>query len=376
MCREQHEEPVGYGLVGCGGFGRFCLEQYSEVDELQTIAVTDRDRALSVQLGEETDTRACATFEDLLNEPDVELIHLATPPSTHHELALAALEAGKHVLCEKPLCLEEESARELISSARSSARILGVNLIMRYDPLCEIVDTIVKEGLLGLPLHGTFENYAQDEGLPRDHWFWDAEQSGGIFVEHGVHFFDLFRSWFGPGRVLAAQSIERPSTEVVEQVHATAVYGEKVLVNFYHGFHQASVMDRQELRLVFERGDIRLEEWVPTRLHIDALLDAETLERLKSLMPGNLDTTLIESFEGGDRRRRSRHTEYEVDGRHRISYDLGMEKMRVYGLALRRLMENQIRAIRNSSHQRRVSDLEGLTSLQMASEASRLTTRL
>ena len=73
--------------------------------------------------------------------------------------------------------------------------------------------------MLGEVLHGSFENYASDENLPAEHWFWDRAKSGGIFVEHGVHFFDLFAGWLGPGRVEAAQVGVRPGTAIEEHVH-------------------------------------------------------------------------------------------------------------------------------------------------------------
>jgi predicted dehydrogenase len=108
-------------------------------------------------------------------------------------------------------------------------------------------------------LHGTFENYASDENLGPVHWFWDRSRSGGIFIEHGVHFFDLFAGWLGPGQVVAAQRGLRPgsSPPIEEHVHCTVRYGPSMLVNFYHGFHQTGRMDRQELRLVFERGSVK-----------------------------------------------------------------------------------------------------------------------
>ncbi len=90
-----------------------------------------------------------------------------------------------------------------------------------------------------------------------------------------MHFFDLFAGWLGPGTVVAAQRGIRPgsSPPIEEHVQCTVRYGPTVLVNFYHGFHQAGRMDRQELRLVFERGDVTLFDWVPTRARIHAIAD-------------------------------------------------------------------------------------------------------
>src|SRR3954447_15090978 len=110
--------------------------------------------------------------------------------------------------------------------------------MQRYNPLFEIIRQVVEQKLLGSLLHGSFENYASDENLPAEHWFWDRTKSGGIFVEHGVHFYDLFAGWLGCGRVVAAQVGVRPGTTIEEHVQSTVRYGDTALVNFYHGFHQ------------------------------------------------------------------------------------------------------------------------------------------
>src|SRR5262249_13313426 len=197
------------------------------------------------------------------------VVSIATPPFLHHPQAMAALEAGKHVIVEKPLALTVGQAAELIAVARRRDRLLVANLMQRYNPLFDAVRRLVEARALGEVLHGSFENYASDENLPARHWFWDRGKSGGIFVEHGVHFFDLFAGWLGPGRVEAAQIGARPGAAIEEHAHATVRYGGEAMTNFYHGFHQAGRMDRQELRPLFERGGVTLSDWVPSpaRIH-------------------------------------------------------------------------------------------------------------
>ena len=161
--------------------------------------------------------------------------------------------------------------------------------MQRYNPIYDAVKRLIESQILGDLLHGYFENYASDENLPPEHWFWDRSKSGGIFIEHGVHFFDLFAGWLGQGSVVAAQRGIRPgsSPPIEEHVHCTVRYGPTILVNFYHGFHQTGRMDRQELRLVFEWGDVTLFDWVPTRVRIHAIVDEAQTRRLCDLFPGS-----------------------------------------------------------------------------------------
>ena len=154
--------------------------------------------------------------------------------------------------------------------------------MQRYNPIYEAVNSLIRSAILGDVLHGYFENYASDENLPHHHWFWDRAKSGGIFIEHGVHFFDMFAGWLGSGTVVAAQRGIRPGSipTIEEHVQCTVRYDPTILVNFYHGFHQAGRMDRQELRLVFEWGDVTL-----LRLGADASANSRDCRRGSDTRP-------------------------------------------------------------------------------------------
>jgi predicted dehydrogenase len=147
--------------------------------------------------------------------------------------------------CVKPLALTVEQADELVGLARRQDRLLVANLMQRYNPLFDIVGQVIDRQPLGEFLHGYFENYASDENLPPEHWFWDPEKSGGIFVEHGVHFFDMLTGWLGAGEVVSAQASRR-SDGCEDQVQCTVRYPGGAHFNFYHGFHQPGRLDRQE----------------------------------------------------------------------------------------------------------------------------------
>jgi predicted dehydrogenase len=265
-------------------------------------------------------------------------------------------------------------ADELIAVARSRDLLLVTNLMQRYNPFFDAVRRLVEGRILGEVLHGSFENYASDENLPAEHWFWDRSKSGGIFIEHGVHFFDLLAGWLGGGRVEAAQVGVRPGTAIEEHVHATVRYGGAALVNFYHGFHQAGRMDRQELRLVFERGDLTLHDWVPTRTRVRALVDERQTRDLCDLFPGariDVDAT----FGGKDRECRGRGKAIDACQVIEVSSGDGQSKSPLYCRLLRSMMEDQVAWIRDRNHPRIVTEANGRDSLATACEADALAHR-
>ncbi len=361
---------IGLGVVGCGGFGLFALQQFTQIPGVRLVGMAATHRPASLAAADRFGVENVDDLGVFLGRDDLDVVYIATPPFLHHAQAMAALEAGKHVIVEKPLAMTAAEADELIAAARGRDRLVVANLMQRYNPLFDAVRRLVEGRVLGEVLHGTFENYASDENLPAEHWFWDRGKSGGIFVEHGVHFFDLFAGWLGGGRLEAAQVGVRPGTTIEEHVQCTIRYGDAALVNFYHGFHQAGRMDRQELRLVFERGDVTLYDWVPTRARIHAAVDERQTRALCDLFPGaRLDVT---ASYGNDRACRGRGKEIDAYQTVELSFGDGQAKSPLYGRLLRSMMEDQVAWIRDRNHARVVTEANGRDSLSLACQADAL----
>ena len=367
------DSPIRLGVIGCGGFGVFALQHFTQVSGVRLVGMAGTHRPAALAAAARFGVDGVDDMDEFLRGDDIDVVYIATPPFLHHPQAMAALEAGKHVIVEKPLALTTGQADELVVAARARDRLLVANLMQRYNPLFDAVRRLVESRVLGEVLHGSFQNCASDESLPTEHWFWDRTKSGGIFVEHGVHFFDLFAGWLGQGRVEAAQVGVRPGTAIEEHVHCTARYGD-ALVNFYHGFHQAGRMDRQELRLVFERGEVTLYDWVPTRARIYAVADERQTRDLCDLFPGaRLD--VVASYGGGDRSCRGRGKEIDAYQVIDLTYGEGRAKSPLYGQLLRSMMEDQVAWIRDRSHRRIITEDNGRDSLAMACDADALAHR-
>lgn len=362
---------VGIGILGFGGFAMFAAQQFAQVPgaALRCIAGTHREASLAcaARFGLVDVQRA----DVMLAMPDVQLVYIATPPFLHHEQARDALRAGKHVIVEKPLAVTMDQANDLMSIARDKGLLLITNLMQRYNPLFGQIKALVDSKVLGEVLHGYFENYASDEGLGPDHWFWDRTKSGGIFIEHGVHFFDMFAGWLGGGSVESAGRVLRPGSGIEEQVYCTARYGD-VPVNFYHGFTQAGRMDHQELRLLFERGDVTLREWIPTQAVVRTALDEAATRALASIFPhARIDVENL--YAPSERALRARHKTYEAYQRITLT-SAPATKMTVYGDLLRAMLADQLAFIAEPSHPRVLTEDNGRESLRMSVQATQLAT--
>ncbi|HEY0790197.1 MAG TPA: Gfo/Idh/MocA family oxidoreductase [Chthoniobacterales bacterium] len=360
---------IGYGLVGVSGFAEFCLEQYQTLEGLKPVAVWNRTPDKAARLAAQYGLRHHPNLEALVSDPEVHLVHVATIPSLHAVQAMAALAQGKHVLCEKPLAVSISEAEAMMALALDKHVLCGINFVMRYGPLWAPVNVLARERILGAPLRAEVVNCAGDSGLPANHWFWDENRSGGIFVEHGVHFFDLIASWFGAGgTVMSAECLYRPGTAFVEQVSCNVRYGEQTSAGFYHGFHQFDCLDRQQVRLIFERGELLLSGWVAGTLQLRAALNTVQRRRVEALFP----TAQISQFSDASGLHRRRGREEGIDVALELTWADPRDSQTRYGAAIRDLMADLIEAIRNPGHVPRVGATEGLAALRQAVSAREL----
>jgi predicted dehydrogenase len=367
----QPPKTIGLGVVGASGFADFCLEAYAGLEGVRPAAIWNRTRHKAEKLAGKHGMTVADDLPALLADPAVHLVHIATTPDLHAEHARAALVAGKHVLVEKPLATTLADADEMLRTAAHRDRVLAVNFVMRYGPLIEPMKKLLDSGALGAPLRGQFTNRAGDAGLPPDHWFWDDTVSGGIFVEHGVHFFDLLRHLLGDATILSAHRLRRPDTNLVDQVACDARYGAQTAVGFYHGFTQAPPTDQQDLRLIFERGELRVFGWVFAELVIDAVLSDQQIGQIEAALPGCAVQTLTH-YEGEGATVSRRHRREAVDRQVRITWRDERDKQAIYAAAARDLLADVLRSIHDRHHELPVRGSDARAALGLALEADRL----
>jgi hypothetical protein len=181
----------------------------------------------------------------------------------------------------------------------------------------------------------------------------------------------MFAGWLGAGRVEAARVGVRPGAAIEEHAGSTVSYGDTAWVDFYHGFHQTGRMDRQRLHLLFERGDVTLSEWIPTRARVHALLDEAQTRELCDLFPGaRLDVSA--SYAPGERHRRGRGRDIDAWQQVELSHGDGASKAHLYGDLLRAMFIDQIGWVRDRGHRRRMTEANGRDALRTACDADRL----
>ena len=179
----------GVGLLGFGAIGAEHARALRETAGLHLVAVCDRDPArASVALASDPQARVHDSAEQLLDDPDVEVVVISTPPDSHAYWAMAALERGKHVVVEKPMALTTRECDALIERARRDGLALSVYQNRRFDPDYTVIRDAVRAGRLGEVFH--VETFVGGYGHPCNYWHSDATVSGGALFDWGSHVID------------------------------------------------------------------------------------------------------------------------------------------------------------------------------------------
>jgi predicted dehydrogenase len=186
-------ETVRVAVIGVGNRGSFLLKNIVKVPGVQVIAISDLDAA-RIKAAQDVAPGA-AGFEDyrkmLDTRKDIDVVIIATPVDTHKGIALAALEVGKHVYCEKPMSTNVADTRLMLNAAKSAKGIFQAGFQLRHDPQRRASIEFIQKGGIGKVLFA--QGYRNTGDLPRETlWLFDRERSGDNIVEQACHILDLF----------------------------------------------------------------------------------------------------------------------------------------------------------------------------------------
>jgi predicted dehydrogenase len=354
-------DKKGIAIIGYGGFGAFIHKAWDAMENARVVAVCDSDPTRNPGGVAFYD---CVT--DMLSDRAVDIVSVATPPSSHKDLAIQAMQAGKNVLIEKPLALSERDGELVRQVARDTGRVATVNFVLRYNPIVEMLRDIVAGEVFGKLRRLDLRNYAMQETVPEGHWFWDPRTSGRILLEHGVHFFDLAAMLVGAGVNKAfSLGVERkPGME--DRVFAAVEYNNSVIGTFWHSFTRPRELETTTFHFAFDLGEIDMVGWIPLELRIWGWTDKAGVEKIRSFGSAvELGAEKIEHI-----RAHSSDLYYDVDYLIDTHITLPDAKLDVYASGLRAIMDDLIAAIESPSHTMRVTLDDALEAVRVAEKAT------
>jgi scyllo-inositol 2-dehydrogenase (NADP+) len=179
---------VGVGLIGYGAIAEAHARSITATPGLMLAGVADISDERRKTAAREWSVRTHSRSEDMLNDPEVGLVVVGTPPSVHSDSVLAALRAGKHVVCEKPFALRVEEVDRMIDAAAAHDRVLTVFQSRRWDPDYLALREVVRSGRIGDAFY--MESFIGGRDHPCDFWHSHEPISGGTIYDWGSHYFD------------------------------------------------------------------------------------------------------------------------------------------------------------------------------------------
>jgi predicted dehydrogenase len=288
---------VGWGLIGCGDIARKRVAPaLRDIEDCELVAVSRADAARAAEFAAEFGARRWhADWRDLLQDPEVEAVYVATPVNLHAGQAIAAAEAGKHVLCEKPMALDAAECARMNAAAEANNVRLGVAYYRRFYPVVERVKEILASGEVGAPVVAQVNAFGRFEPGPEHprRWLIDRRQAGGgPMFDVGCHRIEVLVNLFGDvsrvkgltGNVLFVREVEDTACALLQFER-----GPQAVLSVTHAAREP----QDTLEVFGSEGSVRVDVLNDGGLRIRTSAG----ERVESHTPhANLHQPLIEDF--------------------------------------------------------------------------------
>lgn len=372
------------GIIGYGGFGRFLHHWWGKLDQVEVTAIADKTESFQTH-------ENCKLYKDwksLIDDPEIDIVSIVTPPAFHAEMACAAMQAGKHVLLEKPVAVNMEQADQILQVQAETGRVITVDHMIRYNSIIHSVKALSDKGVLGKLRHAAVHNYAQDQALPAEHWFWDEKVSGGMMVEHGVHFFDIISALGGQQPEEVYGTSDNRNEKQRDRVSAIVKYDKGLIAEYYHAFSGPGFFEQTKLYLAYDLARIEIEGWMPMKGAVHALVDSSSRKALSSL-PGWKELTAEAIGCGSDESRpegwgagenasedakdfiKAGGISYKADHIIRGNFEISQTKGEVYGKCVQEILLDMIGKIEDKEHKLAITVNDGVEALRIALLASK-----
>jgi predicted dehydrogenase len=190
------DKAIEVAVLGCGQMGEHVIQHLGDSARVRAITVFDRQAERMEHFRQRHGVETADSLEQVLRDPEIRLVFIAASNDAHKDLAIAALEAGKAVMCEKPMATTLADAEAMVEAADKTLGFLQVGFELRYSHLYTAVKDWIDQGLLGRVLN-THCTYCTSAWARDDVWRTSSETSGGMFGEKLSHYVDLPRWWIG-----------------------------------------------------------------------------------------------------------------------------------------------------------------------------------
>lgn len=217
-------DKMGFGIVGCGLVSQFHGAAIVNSEKAELIAAADPDEERLGKFIADFGGEKADSFEALLADERIEVVNILTPNAMHAQFTVPALEAGKHVIVEKPPEMTLEKTDAMIAAAKATDRKLAISLQVRFRRSIRAIKDAIDSGRFGRIYEGdTFMKWFRPtEYYLMDDWRSKRDQGAGVTIQHAFHYIDLLHFLLGPVKSVDARmtNMAHPEVELEDTLKA------------------------------------------------------------------------------------------------------------------------------------------------------------
>ena len=264
---------IRFGIIGCGDVTEVKSgPALSRAPNSQLVAVMRRDATACADYARRHKiSRWTTDADEILNDSDIDAVYVATPPDTHRDFALRALDCGKHVLIEKPMALSVDECDQIVEAADRNQRAVAVAFYRRALPRFEKMRRLIQDGAIGEPRSVLSTMHRASGGNDLANWRLSRQvNGGGLFVDMQVHVLDWLQHVFGvPQAVAGVATNQARAYDAEDTVSASIAYADGVVASFDCCFE--SDRDEQFVRIRGTRGQLEMPFLKPGALELRSI---------------------------------------------------------------------------------------------------------
>lgn len=246
------------GLIGCGGVGAIHAQCWQALgEEVKLVAIADADRARAEKTAAAVGARVYEDGLQLLEQEELDVVDICLPTFLHARYVIKAVEYVKNVIVEKPVCLREEEAQQLLEAQERSGALVQVAHVVRFTDAYVFLKQMVDSGEYGRVVSGRFSRIS-----PRPLWMKghdEAERTGTMFLDMHIHDVDYVRYLMGEPDGVSAWTV-RDEKGIIQHIWSSYSYGDRMLVVEGSWDYPSGFPFHQTFRVKLEKAAVVLDE--------------------------------------------------------------------------------------------------------------------
>ena len=244
------------GLIGLGGMGFVHFNCYKKMQDVEIVVADVRVDMAKEKIADEA-IKVYPNLTELLANEDVDFVDICTPSYLHADLTVEALDAGKHVLCEKPMSITVAETQRMIDASVKNGKLLMTAHVVRFMAPYVYLKSVIDSGELGKPVHITMSRISSAPKWSWENWMLDLKKSGGTAIDLSIHDIDYIQNVFG--KPVSYSATYRELEERDNYIVSTLNYN-GFSVHITGGWYNTDLPFQASYLAVFENGYVQLKD--------------------------------------------------------------------------------------------------------------------